>query len=410
VGYDWVCPLREVGPEEAAAASPEATSDQGPRSSTQPISVRAPSAGEDPIVIPKLRVRRTQGPTRRDWTPPGPSKLRETVQAQGDEKLNKVYRCFERFKITGKQPPVSIPVRGPHITQYIPLASSTYRPFSAPLNATDPMRSDVRRDSSGRTQNTTSRRLGSTDLFPDRYRQEEPRPVVASTEARDSIVEDPKPAPRDPVPSEDPKLATPDSAPSEDAPVLRYPQSEIDSRTSAARSDRSDRSWTSSTESSSARRSLAYRLDKDKAAWSPSSTKSTASMSFTGFRNAMRSIANTFLPSGNKSDAELVTRELSRSPKRSGNRAGHDDGYDTDQEGENTRPVNSGGGRPRKNTVAALPFELDTSIERLGILPDLPEPSSPILEEATNDGNVASGNSSSQTQGPITSEFHVLVS
>jgi hypothetical protein len=528
VGYDWVCPFQEVSPD--AAASAEATPDQPP--STQSPTARAPSAGEDPIVVPKMRVRRTQGPTRRDWTPPGPSKLRETVQAQGDEKLNKVYRDFERFRITGKQPPVSVPIGGPQITQYSPLGSSTYRPFSAPLNVTDPMRRDGRQDASGGTRISTSRRLGSNDLFPDRYRQES-RPVVASTEARDSIVEDNrKPATRDSAPARDsiadesPKTATPDSAPSVDtsvdASIPPYPQSEIDSRRAAAKPDGSDRSSTSSTESSRARRrSLAYSLDKDKAAWSPNVSKSTASVSFAGFKNAMRTLANTFMPPGDKSEAENLTRELSLSPRRFGDRAdgrGYDS--DTEQAGENARPVSSSRRRSRKNTVAgpssgdraggrvdgsdteqaaenarpanssrrrsrkdglagsssggcaghdgasdteqtvenARPVNLtrrhsrkdtiagpsgggraghddgsdteqaidnarlkseddalmrevesldeDTILARLGILPSPPKPSSPVLEEATNNRNVVSG----KKQGPTTSEFRVLVS
>jgi hypothetical protein len=511
VGYDWVCPFVEVNPD--AAASAEATPDQGPAAPSP--SARAPSTGEDPIVIPKMRVRRTQGPTRRDWTPPGPSRLRETVQAQGDEKLNKVYKDFERFRITGKQPPVSVPIGGPEIAQYSPLASSTYRPFSAPLNVTDPTRRDGSQDSSSTAQNSgTSRRLGSTDLFPDRYRQESP-PVVAPTEARDSLVEDPKiasrdsaPEARDSVAEENPKTATPDSAPSVDASVPPCPQSEIDSRIAAraaTRSDGSDRSSTSSTESSRARKSLAYSLDKDKAAWSPNASKSTASISFAGFKNAVRSIANTFMPSSDQSEAEHVTRELSRSPRRSGDRAGHidvsdteqarenarpvsssrrrcrknstasssggragydgasdteqtvenarpvssgrrrsrkshDDASDKEQTAENARPVSSSGRRSRENTVAgasggraslddeiaslrdvdlhdtatwalyAESLDENTLYGMLGVLPSPPssppKPSSPVLEEATNDRDVVSG----KKQGPTTSEFLVLVS
>jgi hypothetical protein len=494
VGYDWVCPFQEVSPD--AAASTEAAPDQPP--SAQSPTARAPSAGEDPIVMPKMRVRRTQGPTRRDWTPPGPSKLRETVQAQGDEKLNKVYRDFERFRITGKQPPVSVPVGAPQITQYCALGSSTYRPFSAPLNMIDPMRRDERQDSSSGTQVSASRRLGSNELFPNRYRQEsrriesrpvESHPVVASTEARDSIVEkDRKPATpdsaaaRNSIAGKSPKIATPDSAPSKDTPedasIPPYPQSEIDSRRAAAKSDGSDRSSTSSTESSRARKLLAYSLDKDKAAWSPNASKSTASVSFAGFKNAMRTLANTFMPPGDKSEAENLTRELSLSPRRSGDRAdgrGYDS--DTEQAGENARPVSSSRRRSRKNTIAgsssgghvgldgasdteqtvenARPVSLtrrhsrkdvvagpsggaragnddgsdteqaienlslkmedgalirevesldeSTILERLGILPSPPKPSSPVLEEATN---VVSG----KKQGPITSEFRVLVS
>jgi hypothetical protein len=361
VGYDWVCPFVEVNPD--AAASAEATPDQGPAAPSP--SARAPSTGEDPIVVPKMRVRRTQGSTRREWTPPGPSRLRETVQAQGDEKLNKVYKDFERFRITGKQPPVSVPIGGPQITQYSPLASSAYRPFSAPFNVTDPTRRDGWQDPGGLTQNSgTSRRLGSTDLFPDRYRQES-RPVVTSTGARDSIVEDPKPATTDSAPeardsiAENPKTATPDPAPSKDASkdasIPPYTQSVIDSRReriAAAKSDRSDRSSTSSTESSRARNSLAYSLDKDKAAWSPNASKSTASISFAGFKNAVRSIANTFMPSGDKSEAEQVTRELSRSPRRSGDRAGRVDDSDTEEVGENARPASSSRRRSRKEVAA----------------------------------------------------------
>jgi hypothetical protein len=482
VGYDWVCPMHEVSPEAAAAASTEATSDQGP--SPQSPAGRAPSAGEDPIVIPKMRVRRiqAQGPARRDWTPPGPSRLRETVEAQENEKLKKVHRDFEQFKITGKQPPVSVPIGGPQVTQYCPLGSSTYRPFSTPPNVTDPTRLDERQGPSGRTQHPTSRRLGSTDLFPDRYRQESPS-VIAPTEARDTIAaEVPKPATRDSAPQDDASAppddasipsyqqseadsrkaransdgsdsappATPDSAPPDDASVPPRPQSETDSRRARANSNGSDRSSTSSTESSRARKSL--RLDKGKAGWSPNASKSTASLSFAGFKTAVKNIANTLVPTGGKSEAETLTRELSRSPKMSGDRVGRDDdGYETDQADENARPASSSRRRSRKSTVAAassssggnagcgegsaseqavenvspasssrrrsrkntdaaaIPFELDTSIGRLGILPSPPKPSSPVSEETAVGDNVDSGGAS-QKQGPITSEFRALIS
>jgi hypothetical protein len=480
VGYDWVCPMHEVSPEAAAAAaSAEATPDQGP--SPQSPSARAPSAGEDPIVIPKMRIRRTQGPTRRDWTPPGPSRLRETVEAQGNEKLNKVHRDFERFRVTGKQPPVSVPIGGPQVTQYCPLGSSTYRPFSAPPNVTDPTRRDERQGPSGETRYPTSRRLGSTDLFPDRYRQESPS-VIAPIEARDSIVaESPKSAP-DSAPQDDASAppddaslpsyqqseadsrkaranfagsdsappATPDSAPPDHASVPPRPQSGNDSRRDRANSNGSDRSSTSSTESSRAQKSL--RLDKGKAGWSPNASKSTASLSFAGFKTAVKNIANTLVPTGGKSEAETLTRELSRSPRMSGDRAGRgDDGYETDQGDENARPASSSRRPSRKSTVtaassssggnagcgegsaseqavenvspasssrrqsrkntdaAAIPFELDTSIRRLGILPSPPKPSSPVSEETAVGDNVDSGGAS-QKQGPITSEFRALIS
>ena len=472
--------MHEVSPEAAAAASAEATPDQGP--SPQSPSARAPSAGEDPIVIPKMRIRRTQGPTRRDWTPPGPSRLRETVEAQGNEKLDKVHRDFERFRVTGKQPPVSVPIGGPQVTQYCPLGSSTYRPFSAPPNVTDPTRRDERQGPSGGTRYPTSRRLGSTDLFPDRYRQESPS-VIVPTEARDSIVaENPKPATPDSAPQDDASAprddaslpsyqqseadsrkaransdgsdsaptATPDSAPPDDASVPSRPQSETDSRRARANSNGSDRSSTSSTESSRAQKSL--RLDKGKAGWSPNASKSTASLSFAGFKTAVKNIANTLVPTGGKSEAETLTRELSRSPKMSGDRVGRDDdGCETDQADENARPASSSRRRSRKSTVAAassssggnagcgegsaseqavenvspasssrrrsrkntdaaaIPFELDTSIGRLGILPSPPKPSSPVSEETAVGDNVGSGGAS-QKQGPITSEFRVLIS
>ena len=395
MGYDYVCPLQEVSP--AAAASAGVASDPLPSAQAldQASSSQAPSAAQDLIVVPKRRVRRTQGPNRRDWTPPGPSRLRETVQAQENEKLTKVYEDFERFRLTGKQPTRSIAATELQVVQYFPLGSSTYRPVSMPPNASDPMRRGRRQDFTDGTQNSTSRRLGSTDLFPDRYRQEPP-PGEASTEARDSIAEDRKPATRDSVASQDIRVP---------------PDPQPESRRSAANSegsDGSDRSSASSTESSRARKSLAYRLDKDKAAWSPNASKSAASVSFAGFKNVMRSIANTFLPSGGKSEAEHVTRELSRSPGKPGDSAGRKGGSDTHQAVENTRPVSSNRRHSRKKTIAALPLELDTSVERLGILPSPPKPSSPILEEATDDGHVAS-DSASQKQGPIEGELHMLI-
>jgi hypothetical protein len=475
VGYDWVCPLREVSPEEAAASA-EATPDEEP--SPQSPSARAPSAGEGSIVIPKMRVmRRTQGPTRRDWTPPGPSRLRETVEAQGDDQLEKLWTSYEKFKVTGMQPPVSVPIGGPQIMQYSPAGSSTYRPFSAPPNVTDPMRRDERPDSSGGTQYLTSRRLGSTDLFPDRYRQESP-PVVAPNEARDSIVaEDPKPATPDSTATDDapvppcPQLefdspraraksdgsdsappATIDPAPPEAPSVPPYPQSVIDSRRARAKSNESDRSSISSTESSRAQKSLAYRLDKGKAGWSPNASKSTASasLSFASFKTAVKTIANTLVPTGGKSEAEDLTRQLSQSPKASDSLAGRDDGYETDQDDENACPLSSRRTRSRKSKVAesfssggdaghdegsdteqdaenarptssrrrrsrkvtdaaALPLELDAIFERLGILPSPPKPSSAVSEEAPNADHVVSG-SASQNRGPITSEFRALVS
>lgn len=339
-------------------------------------------------MIPKMRVRRTQAPTRRNWTPPGPSRLRETVRAQEDERLSKVHRGFERFKVTGKQPPVAVPTsRSPQIPQYCPTASSTYRPFSMPPNTTDLMRRD---GGQGSSSATPPRRLGSTDLFPDRYRQES-RPVRAPTKARDSIVEDPKPATRD-------------LAPSEDSPNPPHPPPR--SRRSAAKSDGSDLSSTSSTESSRARKALAYSLDKDKAAWSPNASKSSPSVSFAGFRNAVRSIANRVLPAVSNSEAEHVTKELSRDPKASGARDDHDSLPYTEQAVENARPVSSNRRRSRKISAAASPLELDTSIEGLGILPSPEEPSGPVSD---NEGHVVSG-STSQKQGPIESEFHVLIS
>jgi len=431
-------------------------------------------------VIPKMRVmRRTQGSTRRDWTPPGPSRLRETVEAQGDDQLEKLWRSYETFKVTGKQPPVSVPVGGPQITQYSPVGSSTYRPFSAPPNVTDPMRRDERPDSSGGTQYSTSRRLGSTDLFPDRYRQESP-PVVAPTEARESIVaENPKPATPDSTPTDDasippcPQLefdsprahaksdgsdsappATIDPAPPEAPSVPPYPQSVIDSRKARAKSNESDRSSISSTESSRAQKSLAYRLDKGKTGWSPNASKSTASasLSFASFKTAMKTIANTLVSTGGKSEAEDLTRQLSQSPKTSDSLTGRDDGYETDQDDENAQPsslrrrrsrkskvaesFSSGGDagrdegsssnteqgadnarptsslrrRSRKNTDAAdLSLELDASIKRLGLFPWPPKPSSPVSEEAPNADHVVAGGAS-QNQGPITSEFRALVS
>jgi hypothetical protein len=539
VGYDWVCPLHEVSPEEAAAAaaaSAQATSDQ--ELSSQSPSARAPSAGEGAILLPKMSVRRTSGPTRRDWTPPGPSRLRETVEAQGDDKFEKLYRSWERFKVTGKQPPVSVPIDGPQITQYSPSGSSTYRPFSAPPNVTDPMRRDAGQSSSSGTQQLTSRRLGSTELFPDRYRQES-RPAVAPTEARDPIVvKTPRPATPDSSPPDDgsippcPQLefdsprirakpnvsdsalptaldpalsddasvppddapvhiedisipaedapvppysqseidsrraraksdgsdsappATLDSAPPKAPPVPPYPQSVIDSRRARAKSNASDATSASSTESSRAQRSLAYRLDKGKAGWSPNASKSTASasLSFASFKTGVKTIANTLAPAGGKSEAEDLTRQLSQSPKASGSSARRNDGYETDQDddsarsasssrrrsrktkvtvtelfsfggdagrdegsnteqgAENARPTSSRRRRSRKNTDAAvLPLELDTSIGRLGILPSPPKPSSPVAEETTDADHVISGGAS-QNQGPITSEFRALVS
>jgi len=358
VGYDWVCPLQEVSPETAAGS---AEARRGQASSGQAPCTRAPSTGEGPIVMPKMRVRRTQGPTRRDWTPPGPSRLRETVQAQDNEKLDKLHRDFERFRITGKQPPVSVPIGGPKIIQYSPSGSSTYRPFSAPLNTTDPLRRDARHDLCRASQSSdTSRRLGSMDLFPDRYRQEA-RPAISPTPARNSVSGLVDPLPEDA--SKDSSADAPNDS-SDDGLVLRYPQFEIDSRRARANSDRSDRSSSSSTESSRARKSLAYRLDKDKAAWSPNASKSTASVSFAGFKNAMRSIANTFMPSGGESEAENVTRELSRSPRRSGDRAADlDDGSETEQAGEDAHPVRSSRRRSRKNALAGS--SLDPSAGRV---------------------------------------------
>jgi len=395
VGYDYVCPLPELSP--AAAAFSGVTPDQ--TSPTQASSARAPPAAQNLIIVPRMRVRRTPGPPRRGWTPPGPSRLRETVQAQDDERLSTVYENFERFRMTGKQPSTPTAAGGPQVVQYCPLGSSTYRPFSMPLNMTDPVHRDERQDSSVEPQASTSRRLGSTDLFPDRYRHEAPS-GEASTKARNSIAEDRRPA-------------ACESAPPDDATVA--PGRQPESRRSAAKSDGSDHSSNSSTESSRARTSLAYSLDKDKAVWSPNTTKSAASVSFAGFKNAVRSIANSFLPSSSKSGAEQVTRELSqspiaRSPRASGDRASRDDGPKTNQAYENARPVSSSYRSSRKNNVAALPLELDTSVEGLGMLPlpSPPAPSSPISEGATNDGHVAS-DSASQKQGPTKSELHVLV-
>ena len=214
------------------------------------------------------------------------------------------------------------------------------------------------------------------------------------------------------------------------------------------------------------------------------------------------------MPSGDKSEAEHVTRELSRSPRRSGDRAGgivdgsdteavgenarpasssrrrsrkevvadsssggraggydgasdieqtvenerpvsssrrrsrksHDGASDTEQTAENALPASSSCSRSQKNTVAessgdrtslddeiaslrdvdlqdtaawalyAESLDENTLHGRLGVLPSPPSSppkrSSSRLEEATNDRDVVSG----KKQGPITSEFLVLVS
>lgn len=164
-----------------------------------------------------------------------------------------------------------------------------------------------------------SRRLGSSELIPDRYLYESTAPIPAAPSLVETSTD---------VKSEEDVQTT--SKPRFDSLVKeesdktnnceRLPLSSITEisqrdkgRRAAAASD-SDVSFVSSksTDSSRARKALAYTLDTDKHSWSPVLTKSNASVGFSLAGGAFKNLVNLSKPTGSKSLAEELTTRLSK--------------------------------------------------------------------------------------------------
>lgn len=298
-----------------------------------------------------------------DPTPRTPSRLRRMVSAEGDERLTEMYDDFEKFRRTGSHPERKNTEEGPPTKRYRPSKLSDYRPYSLPST---PGRGQagagpVLTDQSG-SELPPTKRLGSTELFPDRYQVQEANAAPDETpdQARDSVSDSADIKTRDfAYPQTDTSLSHDDSEGGRTSLQSADPESSSDppSRRAAARSD-SDLSSASSTESSRARKALAVKFSGDKSRVELNSGKSTASVGFTSNAPTLfQNFVNTISPSSSKSSAEDVTRKLSKSPTRQENRFGRDDGsrpcLDGANEGEESAV--SSGKRSRGNSVTSLP-------------------------------------------------------
>jgi hypothetical protein len=334
-----------------------------------------PLAEDPPSSITALLAAPALMLSRRDPTPEFPSRLKEMVRAQGDEKLTEMHGDFEKFRITGKQPDRNnTGERSPNKRYHSEL--SDYRPFSV---SPTPSRAQagagpVIFGATG-SDGPAAKRLRSTELFPDRYQAGEatPAPDTTRTKARDSVGE----STRDPTPD-----STPDSAGEgtgieisdfaysgdntatslqegdQENPSVQSasePSPAPSSRRAAARSD-SSLSSVSSTESSRARKALALTLSEDKRRVELNSGKSTASVGITNNSPSLfRSFVNAISPSNSKSSAKDATKKLSESPTARKGRARSDNGSESSLDGasEGGKLTRSSSKRSRANTVPA---------------------------------------------------------
>lgn len=303
-----------------------------------------------------------------------PSPLRRVVQAQDDDQLTKLHDDFEVFRRTGKRAEAKITDERPPIKRNRSSDQSSYKPYSLStiLNPTEADERSANKKSlylnpavaktpikaNSRSANRKSfclnppiaNRLGSSELFPDRYipQQSNPAPSKIPDLARDSVAN-----------NNDPPVATRDFAyptfrpqmPLSEAWGPKLPTSSHSPKTSprraAARSNSSDVSSASSTESSRARKALDVRLSQDKSRVELNNGKSKASVGFTSTAGAIfRDFVNIFTPSGGKEMAEDVTRQLSQSPRRDGRSESEFLGEDAGDD-----RVGSSSKRPRENSV-----------------------------------------------------------
>jgi hypothetical protein len=338
---------------------------------------------------------------RRDPTPESPSKLRTMVQAQGDERLTKIHANFEEFRRTGKQPARESIEEGPPTKRYRPSEMSDYRPYS--MSPTPPRAqagtAPILNDQLG-SHLPTAKRLGSTELFPDRYQARKDTPATDETQTKDqdSFGEGTGISTRDFAYTEDNTAAPHVDAEqgTVSAQLSPEPPSIPSSRRAAARSD-SSLSSVESTESSRARKAHAVKLSQDKSRVELNSGKSTASVGFASNASSLfQNSVNAILPSSSKTSAEDVTRELSKNPTwrdtRNRRERGSESSLDGASEGEGLARRSSK--RFRENTVAASPskrrqkqHQTDGNTAPIASLPGLgilPEPSEPCETSTTS--------------------------
>jgi hypothetical protein len=331
-----------------------------------------PSAEDSPSPVKALLAAPALMVARRDPTPEFPSRLREMVKAQEDERLTELHGDFEKFRITGEQPDRK-PIEERLGAKRYYSELSDYRPFSVPPTTSrtqagaspvpfDPLGSDL----------PAAKRLRSTELFPDRYQVGEATSTQdpIQTKARDSVGEGTDLPVRDST-GEGTGVSVRDFAYPKDNTAASLAESgqetpslqsdpEISSipssRRSAARSD-SSLSSVSSTESSRARKALELTLSEDKRRVELNKGKSTASVGITNNSPSLfRSFVNAISPSSSKSSAEDVTRKLSETPTRRESRARRESGSESSLDGasESGGLVRKSSKRSRANTVPAL--------------------------------------------------------
>jgi hypothetical protein len=374
VGFDWVpkkvAPIRSQAPSRSPVPSYEpnlaitrvrSTVDETDGSVQQrrlllPHPRHLPSPADIPAAVTAPEV--PSSPTPRD-----PSRLREVVQAQDDERLTKLHDGFEEFKKTGKRPEKQSAEGGPSTKRNRSSELSSYRPYSLP---SIPSRTRAGTESAGggppSLSSSSTRRLGSTELFPDRYTAQKVTAAPGNTPEgpRVSVVNGTGIGARDFAYSQattfvqSEQVETSKSA----APPDSERASHISPRRSAARSDSSEISTASSTESSRARKALALKLNQDKSRVELNSEKSRASVDFTSAAgNLFEDVVNVFTPSNSKRSAEDVTRRLSKSPTRRKSGPGHAGGSESssgEAVGEES-PVSPSSKRRRENSVPLLP-------------------------------------------------------
>lgn len=326
-----------------------------------------------------------------DHTPRKSSRLKKMVQVQEDGDLVEMYDDFEEWRTTGKRPEQGQADEILLSKRYLPLNSSSYRPYSLYSTPTRfPANPASISAASVGLESPASGRLGSSELFPDRYQAQNAIAVPYNMpgKTRDSVI-DGAGVSCDPT---GPQAAT------------STPAKESANRRNAARSD-SEMSSVSSTESNRDRKALAVKLNEAKSRVELANGKSTASIGFTSTAGALlRNIANVFSPSSGKTSAEDVTRQLSKSPTRRRNTVSHDGRLEAslDNEKKGNGSVNSSMKRSRQNSAigassrkrqqrSSTDNETPISPQELGILPSPSGPVEALPMPSEKEGTIEGG-------------------
>jgi hypothetical protein len=416
VGFDWapkkVAKIRSLAPRRSPVPSYEPhlaitrirsnTVDETDGSVQQrrllsPHPRHLPSSADIPVPVTAPEVPSSP-------TPRKPSRLREVVQAQEDDRLTELHDGYEEFKTTGKRPERKSADAGPPTKRTRSSELSSYRPYSLPST---PDRTQTDADSAGggppNLSSSTTRRLGSTELFPDRYTVQKITAAPGRTpeSARVSVAGGTRIGARDFTYSQATTFVQ-----SEQVEPSRTPapsDSDLSSHPSeqrfAARSDSSKISTASSTESSRARKAVAFKLNQDKSRVELNSGKSTASVgSASTAGNLFKDVVNVFSPSNSKRSAEDVTRRLSKSPIRRESGPGQAGGSESSEAIEGERPVSPSSKRRRENFVPLLPWkkqqkqrlvESDAAptaeMSGLGVLP---EPDEDLVQQSSKESAI----------------------